>query len=109
MECRAALPTSRTPYCSRICRWKFHGHYFWDSARIYVLRRDRYTCIACGSRRRVRELEVDHIVEIARGGAALEYSNLQTLCRPCHRAKTRKFLTSEGPAIGASSGTVTDA
>jgi 5-methylcytosine-specific restriction endonuclease McrA len=70
----------------------FHGHYFWDSARSYVMLRDRYTCRICGTRRRARELDVDHIVEIARGGAALEYSNLQTVCRECHRAKTRAFL-----------------
>jgi 5-methylcytosine-specific restriction endonuclease McrA len=37
---------------------------------------------------------VDHIVEIASGGAALEYSNLQTVCRDCHRAKTVRFLSS---------------
>jgi 5-methylcytosine-specific restriction endonuclease McrA len=70
----------------------FHGHYFWDSARSYVMLRDRYTCRLCGQRRRARELDVDHIVEIARGGAALEYSNLQTVCRSCHREKTRAFL-----------------
>jgi 5-methylcytosine-specific restriction endonuclease McrA len=72
--------------------------------------RDRYRCQMCGTRRRARELDVDHIVEIARGGAALEYSNLQTVCRQCHRAKTRAFLTgprrrpdsspsSEGPPV----------
>jgi 5-methylcytosine-specific restriction endonuclease McrA len=55
--------------------------------------RDRYTCQICGSRRRARELDVDHIVEIARGGAALEYSNLQTVCRTCHGRKTRQFLS----------------
>ncbi|MCI4364522.1 MAG: HNH endonuclease [Thermoplasmata archaeon] len=54
--------------------------------------RDRYRCQICGLRRRARELEVDHIVEIVRGGAALEYSNLQTLCRACHRRKTHDFL-----------------
>jgi 5-methylcytosine-specific restriction enzyme A len=54
--------------------------------------RDRYVCQICRTRRRARELDVDHIVEIARGGAALEYSNLQTVCRTCHRAKTREFL-----------------
>ncbi|MFZ0698738.1 MAG: HNH endonuclease signature motif containing protein [Thermoplasmata archaeon] len=105
VECHAALPTSRTPYCSRICRWKFHGHYFWDAARIYVMRRDRYTCAVCHARRRARELEVDHIVEIARGGAALEYSNLQTICRPCHRSKTREFLASaDRPPVPAVEG-----
>ncbi len=92
VECARALASGRTPYCSRRCRWKFHGHYFWDAARSYVLLRDRYTCQTCGSRRRARELEVDHIVEIARGGPALEYSNLRTVCRPCHRAKTVRFL-----------------
>jgi len=54
--------------------------------------RDRYRCRICGARKRARELDVDHIVEIARGGAALEYSNLQTVCRDCHRTKTRAFL-----------------
>ena len=91
VECGVALGSHRTPYCSRRCRWKFHGHYFWDSARSYVMLRDRYTCRLCGSRRRARELDVDHIVEIALGGPALEYSNLQTVCRPCHRAKTGQF------------------
>jgi 5-methylcytosine-specific restriction endonuclease McrA len=92
VECGRSLVSHRTPYCSRKCRWKFHGHYFWDSARSYVMLRDRYTCRLCGTRRRARELDVDHIVEVAAGGAALEYSNLQTVCRPCHRAKTRRFL-----------------
>jgi 5-methylcytosine-specific restriction endonuclease McrA len=93
VECGRALPSGRTPYCSRRCRWRFHGHYFWDSARSFVLLRDRYTCQACGVRRRARELEVDHLVEIARGGAALDYANLRTVCRNCHREKTRRFLS----------------
>lgn len=100
VECGATLPGHRTPYCSRRCRWKFHGHYFWDSARSFVMLRDRYRCALCGVRRRARELEVDHIVEIARGGAALEYSNLQTVCRDCHRSKTRAFLRARGATEG---------
>ena len=98
VECQRPLDNHRTPYCSRRCQWKFHGHYFWDAARSYVLLRDRYTCRLCGVRRRARELDVDHIVEIARGGAALEYSNLQTVCRACHRAKTRAFLRQRSAA-----------
>ncbi len=92
VECGQELASRRTPYCSRRCRWSFQGHYFWDAARSFVLLRDRYTCQVCGLRRRASELDVDHIVEIARGGAALEYSNLRTVCRVCHRAKTRAFL-----------------
>lgn len=92
VECSKELSSHRSPYCSRRCRWKFHGHYFWDSARSYVMLRDRYTCQICHGRRRARQLDVDHIVEIAAGGAALEYSNLQTVCRDCHRIKTLEFL-----------------
>jgi 5-methylcytosine-specific restriction protein A len=54
--------------------------------------RDRYTCQVCHRRQRARTLEVDHVVEVARGGASLDYLNLQTLCRRCHSAKTRRFL-----------------
>ena len=61
--------------------------------------RDRYRCRICGTRKRARELDVDHIVEIAKGGAALEYSNLQTVCRACHRAKTRAFLRVARPQL----------
>jgi 5-methylcytosine-specific restriction protein A len=101
VECGAAVRKARAVYCSRICQWKFHGRFFWDSARSYVFRRDRFTCRSCRSRRRVRDLEVDHIVEIARGGAPLAYDNLQTLCRSCHREKTRSFLRSRGPVPAA--------
>jgi len=100
VECGRELPSRRTPYCSRRCRWKFRGHYFWDSARSFVLLRDRYTCQVCGRRRRARELDVDHIVEIARGGAALEYANLRTVCRTCHREKTRTFLHEARSSVG---------
>ncbi len=57
-----------------------------------MIHRDRFRCQHCGRRRYVRELEVDHIIELAAGGAALDYANLQTVCRTCHRAKTLPFL-----------------
>jgi len=93
VECRRALPDRRSPYCSRSCQWGFRGRYFWDAARSFVMHRDRYTCQLCRRRFRVRHLEVDHVVEIARGGPSLDYLNLQTLCRACHRVKTRRFLS----------------
>jgi hypothetical protein len=92
VECRRVLADRRTPYCSRRCQWSFRGRFFWDAARSFVLFRDRYTCQICRRRLRARSLEVDHVVEVARGGASLDYLNLQTVCRPCHRAKTRAFL-----------------
>ncbi|MFE0773903.1 HNH endonuclease [Streptomyces sp. NPDC058861] len=56
----------------------------WNSLRARVLARDRFTCQRCSAR---TELEVDHIVPVARGGS-WEPDNLWTLCRPCHRRKT---------------------
>ncbi|MCI4329887.1 MAG: HNH endonuclease [Thermoplasmata archaeon] len=83
-----------------MCQWRFQGGYFWDAARTFAFHRDRFTCRSCHRRYRRPQLEVDHIVEIARGGAPLDPSNLQTLCRHCHREKTRRFLRSRG--VGAS-------
>lgn len=32
--------------------------------------------------------DVDHIVSLRAGGAPYDYANLQSLCKPCHSAKT---------------------
>jgi len=39
-----------------------------------------------------RATEVDHIIEVARGGTNT-IDNLQPLCKPCHMAKTIAFNT----------------
>lgn len=52
--------------------------------RYMVLRRDRFTCRACGSRG--GELEVDHVVPVKHGGSD-RLDNLQTLCGDCNRGK----------------------
>lgn len=53
----------------------------WD-----ILKRDHYACVSCGARPPGVELEVDHVIPVARGGTN-EISNLQTLCRPCNQGK----------------------
>jgi 5-methylcytosine-specific restriction endonuclease McrA len=104
VECAKPLPTSRTPYCGRRCQWQFRGRFFWDSARTFVLFRDRYTCQVCRTRCRARELDVDHIREIAAGGPNLDYRNLQAICRPCHRRKTSAFLRARGNRLADGAG-----
>jgi 5-methylcytosine-specific restriction protein A len=42
-------------------------------------------CRVCGSD---ADLEVDHIIEVADGGALLSHENAQTLCGTHHRQKT---------------------
>jgi 5-methylcytosine-specific restriction endonuclease McrA len=53
----------------------------WD-----VLKGDNYACVKCGARPPDVELEVDHIIAVARHGTN-DLSNLQTLCRPCNQGK----------------------
>lgn len=54
-----------------------------------VLKRDKYRCNKCGaspSNDHKVELEIDHIIPVAKGGGnAIE--NLQTLCRNCNQGK----------------------
>ena len=58
----------------------------WRRTREAVLRRDCYQCVKCG---RGAE-DVDHIRPRAMGGDLYALSNLQSLCKPCHRAKSGK-------------------
>jgi hypothetical protein len=51
--------------------------------REQVFARDKYVCRHCGCS---NDLTIDHILPISRGGTA-DPENLQTLCRPCNRAK----------------------
>ena len=59
-----------------------------DGMRATVLVRDGGRCRRC---RRAINLEMDHIVPVSKGGKT-EESNLQTLCRRCNRAKSRKLV-----------------
>lgn len=57
----------------------------WQYVRRLVLDRDQWRCVKCERRGR---LEVDHIKPLYQGGDQYAIANLQTLCRPCHFAKT---------------------
>lgn len=59
----------------------------WRRKRDAIMLRDNYTCQVCGLT--TTELEVDHIVNKAQGGTD-DGDNLQSLCIPCHVAKTAR-------------------
>jgi hypothetical protein len=59
-----------------------------DGLRMAVLLRDGGRCRKCRS---AIKLEMDHIIPVSKGGKT-EESNLQTLCRRCNRAKSRKLV-----------------
>ena len=58
----------------------------WRRARTAALQRDRHQCVQCG---RAAE-EVDHIRPRAMGGDVYALSNLQSMCKPCHKRKTAR-------------------
>jgi hypothetical protein len=58
--------------------------------RFRVMKRDNFTCRACGARPALKPgllLHVDHIEPWSRGGETVE-ENLQTLCEPCNLGKS---------------------
>lgn len=62
----------------------------WDSIRARVLKRDKGLCQLCLRAGVVREAKtVDHIIPKSHGGTDVD-SNLQSLCWPCHKAKTAR-------------------
>lgn len=59
------------------------------SMAIRVARRDNYACQICGKPLLDKDMEFDHIIPRARGGATKE-SNLRVTCRPCNRSRGAK-------------------
>ncbi len=57
----------------------------WRRKRDEIFKRDKYTCQVCC--RVGGELELDHILNVARGGTD-DDSNLQAICTACHKPKT---------------------
>lgn len=55
-----------------------------NKMRFAIYDRDHYRCRKCG--RRTNDLEVDHIIPIAKGGKST-FDNLQTLCHRCNYKK----------------------
>jgi hypothetical protein len=84
----------------RQSRWR-KGHsdmavLFWrvmkgDSKAIrYLLQeRDGGKCKGCG--RITEDWDADHIIEVVNGGGGCDLSNFQTLCKRCHKDKTRSL------------------
>jgi hypothetical protein len=54
---------------------------------IRVVRRDDATCQECGTKLLDKDIEIDHIIPLSKGGATSE-SNLRVLCSECNKKKT---------------------
>jgi hypothetical protein len=62
-----------------------------NALRFEVFQRDRHTCQYCGRRAPDVELEVDHLIPVARGGTDA-FENLITSCRDCNSGKSAKLI-----------------
>ncbi len=60
--------------------------YIPPDVRKYIFERDLYHCQSCGKTHAEANLNVDHIIPLARGGKN-DISNLQTLCCGCNQCK----------------------
>ena len=68
----------------------FYNSRLWQAVRENKLS-DYPICEECERDERISPAsEVDHITPLSSGGAQLDRSNLQSLCKPCHSAKTRR-------------------
>lgn len=68
----------------------------WQQLRLRILQRDLYQCQACKLGGRITPArEVDHRINKASGGTD-DPDNLQSLCRPCHDAKTERETIGHG-------------
>lgn len=56
---------------------------YWEALRLYVLRRDRFTCQKCYRKLLPSELRCHHVIRKEDGGTD-SARNLITLCAECH-------------------------
>ena len=61
-----------------------------QSVREYVLQRNKFQCQSCGKKEKETQLNIDHIVSLAKGGSN-DISNLQVLCKRCNSQKKHHF------------------
>jgi 5-methylcytosine-specific restriction protein A len=88
-NCDNQVAEGRRHYCSERCMNEFVRNHLWSLVRRDVLRRDNYLCSICKTRFRKADLDVDHIIPVRMGGQLFEKDNLRTLCKECHKAKSR--------------------
>ena len=88
-NCDRPVAAQRRHYCSEKCMDEFNRNHSWHFVRKDVLRRDKYHCSICKKRFRKAYLDVDHIIPVQMGGQLFDKANLRTLCRECHKLKTK--------------------
>ncbi|MDJ0579279.1 HNH endonuclease [Crocosphaera sp.] len=60
------------------------------SVKDYVFNKDNYQCKSCGKKQQETQLNIYHIISLAKGGSN-NISNLQTLFQTCNQHKKHHF------------------
>nr|WP_162688709.1 MULTISPECIES: HNH endonuclease signature motif containing protein [unclassified Streptomyces] len=63
--------------------------------RRIVRKAGRWKCVRCGRHVLASAIDIDHVQPLALGGTDTD-GNVQSLCRPCHRLKTREDFGAAG-------------
>ena len=66
--------------------------------RFEVFKRDSFSCQYCGATPSTKELEVDHIQPVAKGGGN-DMMNLTTSCFDCNRGKAARELSDDSVVV----------
>ncbi len=64
-------------------------------SRINVFTRDRFTCQYCGERKKMAELNYDHVIPRIRGGKT-DWLNIVASCYPCNDRKGSRTVQEAG-------------
>jgi 5-methylcytosine-specific restriction endonuclease McrA len=89
--CHGPLPPRRSSFCSHRCLRDFFIQTDWRLVKEIVLLRDGRKCMECGRRGLDRTTaDAHHIVPICCGGAEWDLTNIETLCKACHKAIHRR-------------------
>lgn len=96
-RCRAAYE-ARPSVRSRIARRArlVTGNNAAARLRAEMRKAIRVQCASCPRRVLASAADIDHIVPLSRGGEDVD-ENVQILCRPCHKAKTRRDFDFKSP------------
>ena len=87
---------SHAIYCSKTCKsmdhtFKHRGktRFANTARRLLIFQRDNGACYMCGTAVTLKEMELDHLIPVKKGGSS-ESSNLAVSCRWCNRSKGAK-------------------
>jgi 5-methylcytosine-specific restriction endonuclease McrA len=56
-----------------------------------IIKRDKVTCYLCNTKLKWREVTLDHVIPLARGGSHTA-ANLRVACGPCNFSKQHRLL-----------------